>query len=778
MFDFIHLMWYDLLQGGVIQTMSQKKSAGYKAARFFLCTFITLIVMFVMGVSVFAIWIFSDSDFSFIDEIKDNGLKLNSTIYSLDKKSGKYVEYAHIQSEENRIWINIDSMPPDMQNAIVAIEDERFYHHKGVDIKRTAGAVIKELTGGSTYGGSTLTQQLIKNLTGDKEHSKARKIREMVRAVALEKRLDKTEILELYLNTVYFGQNCYGVETAANRYFGIHASDLSLAQSASLAGITQYPAEFDPITNPEKNEKKRKLVLDKMLELEYISQDEYDEAINTKLEFTEKDTMGKHEDANSYFTDYIIEKAISDIMKTNGCTKEAAAKTLNNGGLKIYATIDTDIQSAMDEEYKNDNAFIKNSKGERVQSAMVISDPYTGQIKGMIGGIGKKTGKLVLNRAWQSVRQPGSSIKPLSIYGPALDTGIYNASSTINDKPLKIGKWEPKNDSRTFTGSMSMRRAIMKSQNIPAINIGLKLTPEVSYEYLTEKMHFSSLTDDDKNLASMALGGMTHGVSVLEMTAAYSSIVNGGQYHEPIAYTKITDSAGNTIIDNTKTKSNKVFSEDAAFILCDIMKGVVTSGTGYGAKINNMDTAGKTGTTDNDTNRWFAGFTPYYCGVTWYGYDTPQRIYGISGNPSLKIWKRVMDKIHKDLKAKEFEKPDTVKKVTICPISGKLATSRCNGVSEYVTRASKPSSYCTSHNVTKSPYELSYTPSSSSSEKDNKKNNKNKTDENGSSENENNTQNPSGPGGATTPPSTPSQPSSPSTPSGTGDKPIIDLTGQ
>lgn len=753
-----------------------KNNKKTKAGKMFLYTFITLAVIFIMGSSIFAIWVFSDSDFSFIDNVKDISLKLNSTIYCLDKKTGKYVEYEHIQSEENRIWIDIDSIPPDMQNAIVAIEDERFYYHKGVDIKRTMGAVIKDLTGGSDYGGSTLTQQLIKNLTGDKEHSRARKVREILRAVALEKRLDKSEILELYLNTIFLGQNCYGIETAANTYFGKTASELTLAESACLAGITQYPTKYDPLLNPENNEEKRKLVLKKMLELEYISQDEYEEALNTKLVFKGKDNSENSSGATSYFTDFIIEQAIADIMEKNGCSKEIASNILNNGGLKIYATIDTDIQEAMDEIYENEDGFVKNSQGVSAQSAMVVSDPYTGEIKGIVGGIGVKKGKLVLNRATQSVRQPGSSIKPLSIYGPAIDTGTYTAASVINDKPIKIGKWQPKNDSGKFTGSMSLRRAIMKSQNIPAINIGMKLTPDVSYEYLTEKMHFSSLEEADKNLSAMSLGGMTHGVSVLEMTAAYCSFVNGGEYIKPVAYTKIVDSKDNVIVDNTNLKSNRVFSADTAFIMCDLMKGVVTSGTGIGAKIDKMDTAGKTGTTDKDTDRWFAGFTPYYCGVTWYGYDSPQHIYGVSGNPALKIWKKVMDKAHEGLDAREFEKPSTVSKVNICSNSGKLATSRCNGVSEYVTKETKPSSYCTGHTYEKLDYELPYTSYETNGKVDNEKND----DNNEGEEQENNnppSHNPPSSGEAA--PVTPSNPAvtPPSGSEGTNNKPIIDLSG-
>jgi len=714
------------MAGGVTSIMAEKmkkkkdgKAITKKILKISLNSFIALMTVLTMLVSIFIIWVFSGADYEFISNVHELiNLKLNTTIYCMDNATGKYVVYDMIKADENRIWVDIENITPDMQNAIVAIEDERFYVHSGVDLKRTTGAVINELKGGSTYGGSTLTQQLVKNLTGDNEHSRLRKVREILRAISLETKLSKSEILELYLNTIYLGQNCYGIETAANRYFDKSASELTLAESACIAGITQFPSEYDPIVNPEKNEQKRLLVLKKMYELGYITKDQYDEAKETELKFSDK--LPIYSDGKtSYFTDFVIEQAIGDLMEKNKCTRAEATVLLYNGGYKIYATIDTKVQNAMDKVYSDPNNrdyFIKNYNGVGVQSSMVICDPYTGQVKGMVGGVGQKQSQLELNRATQTKRQPGSSIKPLSVYAPAIDTGTFSAASLVRDNPIKIGNWTPKNDNGKFNGHTTVRNAIMWSRNIPAINIVNELSPTVSSDYLTRKFHMTTITKDDINLSAMALGGMTNGVTVLEMTAAYNAFVNDGNYLRPIAYTKIENTRGEVIIDNTSIAPVRAIGEDTAFIMRDMMKGVVSSGTGAGAKIDGMATAGKTGTTDQSQNRWFAGYTPYYCGVTWYGYDKPEAVrysatgrnYSRTSNPALNIWKAVMAEIHEDLPDKEFKDVPGVEKRSTCPYSGKLASSRCPGAGyDYVTKQAASSSYCTlsSHYLPKLDYE-------------------------------------------------------------------------
>ncbi len=660
---------------------------------------LTMLTLFIMGVCIFAIWITTGIDFGFVDAVKDIALKLNTTVYYTDK-DGNDLVFEQIVASENRVWVEIDNIPQEMQNAIVAIEDERFYKHNGVDIKRTLGAVWGEITGGSSYGGSTLTQQLVKNITGDREHSRARKVREIFRAIEVEKKLTKSEILELYLNTIYLGQGCYGVETASNKYFGKNVEDLSLAESAAIVGITQYPSLYDPLVNPDKNEEKRKTILDKMLELGYINETEHKKAYDEKLDFVDNDIESTHTQ-NSYFVEKLINDVVTDLVEKQGYNESIAKQMVYNGGLKIYSTVDKKVQDSIDDVFENEENFPKTSGTEKAQAAIVIIDPKTGEVKGLYGGRGKKVESLVLNRATDTYRQPGSSVKPLAVYGPAIDRGVVTQHTVIEDEPININGWQPKNYDGTFTGSMTVKTAITKSQNIPAINILKKVGLDKSFEYMTEKMHFSSLSEDDRNYSALALGGMSKGVSVYEMCAAYSVFANNGVYNRPKTYTKVTDSNGKVILEATSA-SNVVFSENAAFTMRTLLKNVVEYGTGGGAKISGMDTGGKTGTTDSDNDRWFAGFTPYYCGVVWFGYDIPKPILGVWGNPALRMWKMVMDKAHVGLAAKEFDRPSGASATALCTQSGKLATSNCQAYYEYFTKGTAPKVYCdpeTDHHI-------------------------------------------------------------------------------
>ena len=669
--------------------MKHKNKSG-KPKKVLKTALITLVTITVMLVCIFVIWLTTGIDFGMVDTVKNITLKINTTVYSTDA-DGKNEVYEQIIASENRVWVGIADIPQEMQNAIVAIEDERFYKHKGVDVKRTLGAVWGEFTGGSGYGGSTLTQQLVKNITGDKERTKARKIREIFRAIELEKTLDKSEILELYLNTVYFGQGCYGVETASNKYFGKSIKELNLAECASIAGITQYPTLYEPLGNPEENQKKQRLVLDKMEELGFITDVEHDEAYNEELVFTENnvDTTNTQ---NSYFVEKVINDVITDLTEKGGYNKSIATQMVYGGGLKIYSTVDVKVQKAMEEVFEDEKSFPKTSGDVKPEAAMVISDPYTGEIKGIVGGRGKKNGNLILNRATQTTRQPGSSIKPLAVYGPAIDTGKVTQYTVVKDEPVSINGWTPKNYGGTFEGSMTVMRALQKSQNIPAINILQMVGVDKSYEYLTQKMHFTTLDENDRNLAALALGGMTHGVTVYEMTAAYSVFPNKGVYNKPKTYTKVVDSKGKVILE-AGNSSNVVFSENSAYTMRNLLKNAVESGTGGGSKISGMDTAGKTGTTDKDFDRWFAAFTPYYCGVVWFGYDVPKKIVA-SGNPALKLWKAVMDKVHKGLDPKTFDKPSKSSATALCTQSRKLATGECEVYYEYFSKGSAPTVYC------------------------------------------------------------------------------------
>lgn len=649
---------------------------------------IAVIAVF-LSAAILMIWAYAQVDFSFGDNLGTFDMKLSSTIYAKDDK-GDYYAYEQFKSTDNRIWVDIDKVPKHMQNAFVAIEDQRFYSHMGVDLKRTFGAILNVfLRGDSSYGGSTITQQLVKNITQDRERTNARKIREISRAIVLETKLSKSEILELYMNSIYLSQGVHGVQAASYLYFGKSVDQLSLAQCASIAGITQYPTTYDPILNPENNKKKQQLILDKMLELEFISKEEYDEAIKEDLDFTHGksgDLKENHGKAQSYFADHIFEEAKKDLMEEFEYTEQYAENLLYNGGLKIYATMDPKIQKTAESYYENEKNFPAASGGNVLQSAIIVTDHKSGKLKAIVGGRGEKTDNRVLNRATQSKRQPGSTIKPIAAYAPALEENVINIATYIDNAPIKIGEWEPQNANGKFSGPVPVKTAVAWSYNMPAIRTLQTVGIDVAFDYLKNKMHISSLVEkgaySDKNPA-LALGGVTQGITPLEMSTAYSCIANGGMYIEPISYTKICTKDGELVFEN-KPKKNRVFSEETSFLMQELLKGVVNYGTAGGNRIPGMDTCGKTGTTDDNKDKWFIGFTPYYCSTVWVGYDKP-KVIGAGTELAVGIWRKVMTEIHKDLANKSFEKPDGIVKANICPSTGKYASEGC-GVSDWANK--------------------------------------------------------------------------------------------
>ena len=448
----------------------------------------------------------------------------NTTIYYTDE-DGKAHELHQLQADVNRVCVKSEEISQYAKDAIVAIEDERFFKHHGVDIKRTFGATVKYALskigiGTANYGGSTITQQVIKNITNENEKTSGRKIKEMLRAIALEKEISKDQILTMYLNIVYFANNCNGIEAASHVYFNKPASKLTLPEAASIAGITQYPAEYDPYAHPEKNVEKRNIVLGKMLELGYIDQNEHDDAVATKLK-TNNAYKSSRAEMTSYFTDQVVNDVINDLVKTQGISHDFATQKVFNGGLKIYSTIDPDIQDSVENVFENTSNFPSTGKGG--QSAMVVVDPYSGAVKGLVGGLGKKEEIRGWNRATQAKRQPGSSLKPLAVYGPAIDKSKITEASIIKDEEITIGsdKWKPRNSYNDFYGDMTVREAVARSSNIPAVKVLDELSIGTSYSYLQNKFHLSSLSDKDKNYSSLSLGGRTDGVSPLEMAAAY-----------------------------------------------------------------------------------------------------------------------------------------------------------------------------------------------------------------------------------------------------------------
>lgn len=631
---------------------------------------ITVVLSLILIISILGIFAggiaFYNEKLGFIDNFNtdDFSLDRNSFIYYTDK-NGDDVEYAQIQGNVNRIWANYDDISDYLAKAIVAIEDERFYQHHGFDFKRLMGATFNYIVKGeNSYGGSTITQQWVKNVTGDKKATPARKIREIIRAIKVEDELSKQEILELYLNTIYLGEGCYGVQAASHTYFNKSASELNLAESACIAGITQNPAEYDPFINPGQNKEKQETVLRKMFELGDITEDEYNEAVDFELVFSDGDSSDDDgfDRISSYYEEAVIQEVLEDLQTEKGYNENYAAKLVYSGGLQIYSTLDIDIQKAIDDVYTNDDNFSSSSAyEEQPQSAIVIMDPYTGEIKGLYGGRGEKTANLTLNRATQTLRQPGSSIKPIAVYGPAVEEGIVGPGTYVTDKKITINGWTPHNFDNRYHGSMTIKYALAQSYNIPAVLTLQNLGINKSYEYMTKKLHFTTLVDSrdgqtDKTLPSLALGGLTDGVSVKEMCAAYCTFANEGIYTTPHTYTKVLDYDGNVILEK-KVNTNAAFSKETASVMTNMMRSVVTSGTGTAANLYcGIPAAGKTGTSELTNDLWFCGYTPYYCGAVWYGFDEPKDLSGFtSGAISANLWRKVMDQIHVNLEYKDFE---------------------------------------------------------------------------------------------------------------------------
>lgn len=624
----------------------------------------------------------------------------------LDKDGNKLAE---LSGDENRKIIKLDQMPKNLKNAYVAIEDERFYDHSGVDFKRTAAAIVQYVLHGgkSSFGGSTITQQLVKNITKDDERSGKegiiRKVKEWAKAYQIERMISKDQILELYLNIIFVGgNNNLGVEVGAEYYFNKPASELDLAECAFLAGINSSPNSYNPYgekDNSEKIKKKTKTVLNKMRELGMIEQAEYDEAnkkVDEGLQFQKTESKGS---IYSYHTDAAIAQVIEDIAKEKEISKSLASAYVYSSGLTIYSTQDTNLQSQMDEiMVKNSGEYTRDSKkvdGATSQSAMVIIDNETGYVVGVEGGLGEKKESRGLNRATQSTRQTGSSIKPLTSLVPGINEGIITPATIYDDNEtdFKIKGWKPK-DYNAFKGLISVRSAVTTSQNIPFIKIVSELTPAKSVEYL-EKMGVTSIDKEKDGLAAVSIGGFTNGITPLEMAGAYATIANNGIYRKPVFYTKVTDPDGNTVLES-KQNQEQVISEQAAYVIKDMLKSVVQSGTATYCKISGMDVAAKTGTTNDNYDKWLCGFTNYYTAATWYGFDQNEEVKG-STNVAGRIWSAVMSKVHSGKAGSRFDKPSGVVSVSICRNSGKKATSKCTDTYQEIFVEGKVPGDCDGH---------------------------------------------------------------------------------
>lgn len=655
------------------------------------------------------------------DNIKNYEMNMTSVIY-VKNENDSWEEYQRIHGDENRIWVDLENVPRNLIDAFISIEDQRFYEHGGVDWKRSLSAFANLIFHfwDSEQGGSTITQQLIKNITSDDDKTAVRKFREIIRALAVEKILDKDTILEAYLNTISLGNGICGVQVASNYYFNKDVSQLSLAECASLAGITRNPSSYNPVSDSETNLVRRRAVLKKMLELEKISMDEYNDAYEVELKIDTSQRMTYETQINSYFVDALIDDVITDLAVLYECTEEQASKKLYTGGYKIYSSLNTDIQSEIEEVYTNTKTYFSqvssSDKTTRVQSAITIMD-YEGHIVGICGGAGEKTVNRGLNRATDSPRQPGSTMKPLGAYAPALDSGLITYSSIMEDKPIKDyfgqGKDGPKEWYGYYAGDMSVKTAIERSANTIPCWIVKDMGIDKSYEFLSQKLHLTYLNENDKNLASLAIGGCSYGITTTQSAAAYAIFGNGGCYFEPTTYYKITDKSGKTVLESPD-EGEQVIQPASASVMNMLLQNVVYGSRGTGGRIagySSMKAYAKTGTSSESNDLWMVAGTPYYVASVWYGFDTPEPVKNASA--AANVWRAIMSKVHKGLQKKTFEMSDDVEKKSYCTVTGLLASKNCKNTAVGYYIPGVEVKYCSGKHSSQSSESSAVSPSSS-----------------------------------------------------------------
>jgi len=612
---------------------------------------------------------------SFVLSMKDESmdydlhkLQLNYTSFIYvngpNDDSTKPVEYQSLSTSENRVWVDYDKIPKAMKDAIIAIEDKRFEEHQGVDWIRTFGAVTTLFSKGSSYGGSTITQQLIKNVTGDKDVSITRKVKEIFRALNLEKKYSKEEILAAYLNIVNFGSGSNGVQAAANLYFNKDIVDCDIAECAAIAGITQNPSAYSPLVHPDANKKRQQTVLSEMLGQGKITDAEYNTAMaeSEHMKFVGKTAENIVDNVPiwNWYVDTLFENVKNDLMIHYNCSSEKAIDMIYHDGLKIYASMDTGLQTIAEDTFKSNTVFGSDTK---LQAGYMAMD-YSGRVLATVGSRGVKLGNRLQSLAdAPTQRQPGSTIKPLAVYGPAIDSGKYNFSSLVNDNPLpnwfsdgSAGpkNWGPGNTSGKYWGMIPLETALERSLNATAAQIGTAITPNLSYNFLKDKLGFTSLVPADNNRAPMSIGGLSVGVTVREMTAAYQMFANGGKYYKSYTYYHVDDHDGKVILDNRNPVATQAISSVTASIMHRLLNNVITgtNGTGKAAAISGWEVFGKTGTTNDNKDSWFIGGTPYAIAGIWTGYLNPAHINNTTNASA--TWKKIMAKYLENKKMKKF----------------------------------------------------------------------------------------------------------------------------
>ena len=681
------------------------------------------------------------------------GVKLNQSSFILAKnpETGEFEEIRQLFASENRIWVNYEEIPTDMIKAAVAIEDKRFWEHDGVDWMRTLAASANMFIGGSRYGGSTLTQQLIKNLTGEKDVTVRRKLTEIFKALDFEEHYTKEEIITWYLNTIYLGERAYGVKSAAYAYFGKELDELTTKECACIIGITNNPSRYDPYYHPENNEYRTQTILQQMFEQGYIAdRDTYEAICDQELEFkrgsattqkftcsecgyegtirnfeadgdyytcpqcgTQNQFVVEKKDYYSYFEDTVIRDVSNDLAELKGITYDAANQMVTTGGFRIYSTLDVEAQAKVDEVYQDVENVPKTYSDQQLQSGIVVIDNETGDIVAMAGGVGEKEGSLTLNRATMSKLSPGSSIKPLTVYGPGLALGVITPGSAYEDSPLmKLNDKDwPQNENRKYSGWMLVNNGVAQSLNTISVKVLSDVTPEKSFKFAKEQLGLTSLVEQkesggkvysDVNLAPLGLGQLTDGLTIREMATAYATFPNQGVYRKARTYTRVEDADGNVIIDNTQ-ETHEAMNTHAAWYMVYMLQYACQAGTGTNAQFGGVPVAGKTGTTSSNRDRWFSGFTPKYTATVWCGYDKPEEVkLVVNLNPAVTMWKSVMTRLLDGMSKEEigdFKQPKDEQfiSVQVCSQTGLLAGSKCTARSIKLFASDVPEKTCERH---------------------------------------------------------------------------------
>ena len=620
--------------------------------------------------------------------------------------------------------VEYSDIPKNLINAFVCIEDKRFFEHNGVDWKRTVGATANYfLKFRNEFGGSTITQQLIKNVTGEDDYSLKRKLQEIFWALDLESKMSKEEILESYLNIINLSNGCYGIGAAAKYYFSKDLSELTLEETVAIAAITNNPSYYDLKNNPQNNKKRRNIILTEMLSQGYITEDEYNKAYNSSVILNiQSDNNG----INTWYVDMVLEDVIDGLVASKGYSRELASKLIYTGGLKIYTAMDIEIQMLLEKYYADINNFNQKGNSEHPQSAMIIINPYNGSILGVAGAIGKKQGNRLQNYATNALRPAGSVIKPLSVYAPALEAKVISWSTVYDDTPVNFSgvqepsqanAW-PKNVTRDYRGLTNINYAIEQSVNTVSVKVLNDIGLDTSFDFLKNKLHINNLiesrtlengiTISDKDYAALGLGQFNYGVSLLEITSAYSIFVNKGIYSKPRSFYKVTDANGNIILEN-EYHGEAVISEENSIIMTKMLQNVLANGTAKSITLQKkLECAGKTGTTQDNCDRWYIGYTPYYVGGVWYGYEYPKPLSASTNKICIETWDKIMTKLHQKYinseSVNKFNNSENILKAEYCKDSGNLLCEACErdprgdrGEVGYFVKGTEPKKKCKAH---------------------------------------------------------------------------------